>query len=132
MWIAEFSQAAGLNVATVRFYVRTGLLRPKLDSAGGSRPYMHFSQRDLRLVAAIRAGQALGMSLAEIKSLMDARRAGGTGKGKMLQTLTAQREKLGRRVTELEALIQFVDAKIQWLRSDSFGPPPEPPSIGPK
>lgn len=116
MWIGEFSEVAGLSVGTVRFYVRTGLLHPKVGAAGGSRPYLDFSPRDLRLVAAIRAGQALGMSLDEIKSLVDERRAGG-GQGKMLQAMTVQRERLGRRAAEVEALIRFVDAKISWLRA---------------
>ena len=38
MWIAEFSEAAGLSVATVRFYVRQGLLTPGAGVAGGARP----------------------------------------------------------------------------------------------
>lgn len=92
MWIGEFSQAAGLNVATVRFYVRSGLLHPRLGSVGGSRPYMEFSQKDLRTLNAIRAGQAMGMSLAEIKLLASERRVGG--KQQMLQAMTAQRDKL--------------------------------------
>ncbi|MDB6002562.1 MAG: MerR family transcriptional regulator [Rhizobacter sp.] len=127
MWIKEFSQAAGLSVGTVRFYVRSGLLHPRLGTAGGSRPYLEFSEKDLRLIAAIKAGQALGMSLTEIKSLVDERRAGGAGRTRMLQTMTAHRQKLSQRATELEALIRFVDAKILWLRGGSSGPMPEPP-----
>lgn len=129
MWIGEFSEAAGLPVGTVRFYVRSGLLHPRLGAAGGSRPYLEFSARDLRLVASIRAGQALGLSLTEIRSLMDERRAGG-GSAKMLQTLTLQREKLRQRAAELEALIDFVDAKIGWLQAGRAGPVPEPPAMG--
>jgi len=126
MWIGEFSAAAGLPVGTVRFYVRSGLLHPRLGAAGGSRPYLEFSARDLRLVASIRAGQALGLSLTEIRSLMDERRVGG-GSAKMLRTMVAQREKLRRRAAELEALIGFVDAKIAWLQTGRAGPVPEPP-----
>jgi MerR family Zn(II)-responsive transcriptional regulator of zntA len=129
MWIGEFSAAAGLGVATVRFYVKSGLLHPKLGATGGSRPYMYFSPKDLRLVAAIRTGQAMGMSLVEIKALVDERRAAGPGRKKMLQTMTAHREKLGQRVAELEALIQFVDAKIVWLQAGSVGPVPEPQKL---
>lgn len=128
MWIGEFSEAAGLPVGTVRFYVRSGLLHPRLGSAGGSRPYLEFAPRDLRLVASIRAGQALGMSLTEIKALVDERRA-GAGSSKMLRTLTAQRGRLRQRATELEALIHFVDAKIAWLQGGRAGPVPEPPAM---
>ena len=101
MWIGEFSQAAGLNLATVRFYVRSGLLHPRPGSVGGSRPYMEFSQKDLRTLNSIRAGQALGMSLAEIKLLASERRAGG--KQRMLQAMIAQRDKLARQAADRAA-----------------------------
>ncbi|MFL9945863.1 MerR family transcriptional regulator [Paraburkholderia agricolaris] len=127
MWIGEFAKRTGLSVSTVRFYVRTGLLFPKVDSAGGSRPYMRFSEQDLRLAAAIRAGQTLGLSLTEVKSLIDGRRAGKAGDEKMLQMLVAQRKLLGHRVRDLNALIRFVDAKIIWLHAGKAGPAPEPP-----
>jgi DNA-binding transcriptional MerR regulator len=128
MWIAEFSEAAGLNVATVRFYVRQGLLAPGSGVAGGARPYLEFSPRDLRIVAAIRAGQAMGMSLAEIKLLVTERRAGG--RNAMLKAMQAQRDKLGRQAKELAAMVRFIDAKILWLRDGASGVPPEPPKVG--
>ncbi|WP_081502630.1 helix-turn-helix domain-containing protein [Variovorax sp. CF313] len=127
MWIKEFSESAGLPVATVRFYVKSKLLHPKLGTAGGSRPYMEFSEKDLWLTAAIKAGQALGISLAEIKSLIDERRGGDRTKAKLLQTMISHRQRLSQRATEVAALIQFVDAKISWLRGGSSGPMPEPP-----
>jgi MerR family Zn(II)-responsive transcriptional regulator of zntA len=127
MWIKQFSETAGLPIGTVRFYVRSGLLHPKVGVVGGSRPYMTFSERDVRLIAAIRAGQTLGMSLIEIKSLVDERLAGDKGKAKMLHAMTSRREKLAQQATELAALIGFVDAKISWLRGGSVGPMPDPP-----
>ncbi|WP_073468704.1 MerR family transcriptional regulator [Rhizobacter sp. OV335] len=123
MWIGEFSERAGLNVATVRFYVRSGLLHPRQGSVGGARPYMEFSEKDLRNLGAIRAGQAMGMSLSEIKLLVSERRAGG--RDRMLQAMLAQQEKLNERAEELSAMQKFVDAKISWLRGGAIGAPPE-------
>lgn len=123
MWIGEFSEKAGLSVATVRFYVRSGLLHPRKVSSSGARPYMAFSDKDIGVVRAIRAGQALGMSLVEIKLLAHERRAGG--KDRMLQAMIAQRDRLDRRANEIAALQKFVDAKIRWLRGGALGTPPE-------
>ena len=125
MWIGEFSRVAGLSVATIRFYVRSGLLHPKPGSVGGSRPYLEFSPKDLRTLTAIRAGQAIGLSLADIKLLAKERRAGV--QHQMLQALMAQRDKLQAQAQDLEALRQFVDAKINWLRCGAAGSPPELP-----
>ena len=128
MWIGEFANAAGLNVATVRFYVRSGLLQPRQGSVGGTRPYMEFSEKDLRTLSAIRAGQAMGMSLAEIKRLSASVRAGG--RERMLQAMIVQRDRLGDRAKEVSAMLQFVDAKIRWLRRGGIGKPPEPSAAG--
>lgn len=127
MWIGQFASAARLSTPTVRFYVRKGLLRPKTGSAGGSRPYLEFSAADLRRVDAIRMGQAMGLSLAQIKVLIDERRSGS--RSRMLETMTSQRTMLRQRAAEIASLARFVDQKIQWLSDGCKGPPPEPPVV---
>jgi MerR family regulatory protein len=47
MWISDFSRKAGLSRETVRFYVRLGLLHPKITLQGGTNPYQQFGQEDL-------------------------------------------------------------------------------------
>jgi DNA-binding transcriptional MerR regulator len=69
----------------------------------------------------------MGMSLTEIKSLVDERRAGRNGHAKMLVMMEAHRDQLVQRSTDLKKLIKFVDAKIAWLRAGAQGPMPEPP-----
>ncbi len=123
MWIAEFSRRAGLRVTTVRHYVREGLLAPGSGRAGGSRPYLEFTEADLRLVAAIRAGQSLGLSLEEIGQLV-ARRRSGRGDAGLLKAMLRQRHKLRLRADELESMLSFLDRKIAWLEAGAVGPPP--------
>ncbi|MBX3622124.1 MAG: MerR family transcriptional regulator [Rhizobacter sp.] len=123
MWIAEFARRAGVKQTTVRHYLREGLLSPRTGQAGGSRPYLEFTEADLRLLASIQAGQALGLSLDEIKMLIGARRSGG-GHARMLKVMTAQREKLRRRARDLQAMLSFLDRKIAWLESGAKGAPP--------
>lgn len=123
MWIAEFSQRAGLSTTTVRHYVREGLLVPQEGLAGGSRPYAVFTQADLRLVGAIRSGQSLGLSLKEIRQLIAERRSGG-GRRTLLKTMISQREKLRLRAIELQSMLSFLDRKIEWLEAGANGAPP--------
>lgn len=123
MWIAEFAQRAGVKATTVRHYLREGLLAPRTGLAGGSRPYLEFTDADLRLLSAIQAGQALGLSLQEIKLLIDERRSGG-GSARTIKALSAQREKLRGRAVELQAMLAFLDRKIAWLEAGAKGPPP--------
>ncbi|MDI3384529.1 MerR family transcriptional regulator [Xenophilus aerolatus] len=123
MWIAEFARRGGVKPTTVRHYVREGLLTPATGLAGGSRPYLEFTEADLRLLGAIRAGQSLGMPLSEIAMLIAGRRS-GDGKAKLLKALLAQREELRRRSKELRTMLSYLDRKIAWLQSGAKGPAP--------
>ena len=123
MWIAEFARRAGVKPTTVRHYLREGLISPRTGLAGGSRPYLEFTEADLRRLSAIQAGQALGLSLPEIKLLIGERRS-GSGHARMLKALTAQRDTLRGRALELQAMLAFLDRKIAWLEAGAKGPPP--------
>lgn len=130
MWIAEFARRSGVKTTTVRHYVREGLLLPRTGLAGGSRPYLEFTESDLRLVSAIRAGQALGLSLEEIRQLIAARRSGG-GNQKLLKAMLEQRKKLRLRAVELKSMLSFLDRKIAWLDGGAKGPVPVHAGIPP-
>jgi MerR family mercuric resistance operon transcriptional regulator len=67
MRIGEVARGALVNVQTVRFYERRGLLAKPRRLASGYRDYpAEASQR----VAAIKRAQKLGFTLAEIQELM--------------------------------------------------------------
>lgn len=123
MWIAEFASRGGVKTMTVRHYVREGLLAPKAGLSGGSRPDLEFTEADLKLLTAIQTGQALGMSLQQIRTLIADRRSGGGGT-RMLKVLGQHREELQRRAVELQALLSFLDRKIAWIEEGCSGPVP--------
>jgi MerR family copper efflux transcriptional regulator len=68
MRIGELARLAEVNVQTIRFYEREGLLRAPNRSAAGYRCY---SLRDLRVVQNIRALQAVGFTLKDIVDLAE-------------------------------------------------------------
>lgn len=65
--IGALAQAAGVNVETVRFYQRKGLLREPGRPQGGIRRY---AQADLARIGFIKAAQRLGFSLDEVAELL--------------------------------------------------------------
>jgi len=67
MTIGKFAEVAGVNVETVRYYQRVGLLDE--PAAHGSR-YRRYSQQELRRLRFIKRAQSLGFTLAEIGSLL--------------------------------------------------------------
>lgn len=69
MKTSEFAHRAGVNVQTLRFYERRGLLAPPERSLGGHRDY---SDHDLTVVRAIKSAQRLGFTLSEAEGLIRA------------------------------------------------------------
>jgi MerR family mercuric resistance operon transcriptional regulator len=67
MTIGRLAKEAGVNVETVRYYQRRGLLDEPPKPTGGHRRY---SPAVLRRIAFIRRAQGLGFSLAEVQSLL--------------------------------------------------------------
>ena len=65
--IGKLAKAAGVNVETVRFYEREGLIARPLKRGTGWRQYDNDALRTIRF---IKRAQALGFSLAEIRQLL--------------------------------------------------------------
>jgi DNA-binding transcriptional MerR regulator len=70
MTIGELARAAGVNVQTVRYYERRGLLEEPPRRASGYREY---PESDLARLGFIRRAQGLGFTLAEIGDLLSLR-----------------------------------------------------------
>lgn len=65
--IGKLAQAAGVNVETIRYYQRRGLLHTPAKGLRGQRRYPADTARRLRF---IKRAQALGFTLAEIGELL--------------------------------------------------------------
>ncbi|HZR35609.1 MAG TPA: MerR family DNA-binding protein [Nevskia sp.] len=65
--IGRLAKAAGVNIDTVRFYERQGLLQPAPRTPGGYRVY---GPADTRRLQFIRRAKALGFSLEDIGELL--------------------------------------------------------------
>ena len=65
--ISGLAQAAGVNVETIRFYQRRGLLCEPDKPLGGIRRY---AQPDVARVLFVKAAQRLGFTLGEIAQLL--------------------------------------------------------------
>jgi MerR family Zn(II)-responsive transcriptional regulator of zntA len=66
----DLARATGNTVRTIRFYEEEGLLKPAVVSDGGHRRYTENDLERLRLITDLRE---LGLSLLEIRSILDLR-----------------------------------------------------------
>lgn len=109
MRTSEVAAAAGVNLQTLRYYERRGLLDEPDRTLGGHRLYPAEAVTTLRV---IKAAQRLGFTLAEISELLDtARHRHARGAGAGLQTRA--REKL----TDVEAKLADLTVIAETLRA---------------
>jgi len=65
--ISQLARAAGVPTTTIRYYERIGLMQPENRSAANYRLY---SEESLRRLKFIRAAQAIGFTLDDVKALL--------------------------------------------------------------
>lgn len=97
MTVGQLAKRTGLRPSALRFYEEQGLLPPTAHSEGGYRLYDAAAEERLRFL--LRA-QRLGFSLADIRTLLAARRAGG-GDEALAQLAEARYVALERQLTPL-------------------------------
>ncbi|HWP60831.1 MAG TPA: heavy metal-responsive transcriptional regulator [Candidatus Acidoferrales bacterium] len=66
--IGKVAQRVGVRPSAIRYYERRGLLRPMFRGANGYRTY---SDEAIRLLLFLKRAQALGITLKEIKPLLE-------------------------------------------------------------
>lgn len=107
MWISEAAEAAGVNVETVRYYERRGLLAQPRRPADG---YRHYSNETVQVVRFIKQAQDLGFTLEEIDELIRLR--GTTARGRERARAAAE-----RKLSDLERkMAQLRDMQTTLLR----------------
>jgi DNA-binding transcriptional MerR regulator len=67
MNVSELAKEAGISAHVVRFYARTGLLKPGRNPSNG---YKVFGQNEMKRLRFIRMAQCLGYSLGEIAEML--------------------------------------------------------------
>jgi MerR family transcriptional regulator, copper efflux regulator len=99
MRIGELARRAGVNVQTVRYYERRGLLH---DPRGRGDGYREYTEATIARLRFIRRAQELGFTLAEIDELLTLRLDPGT-------TADEVRSRAEAKIAEVEAKIRDLE-----------------------
>jgi len=107
--IGAFAKAAEVNVETIRFYQRKGLLREPDKPYGGIRRY---DESHVMRVRFVKSAQRLGFSLDEIAELLKLQDGAGCEEASLLaeRKLADVQEKLANLVRMETALSELVRA----------------------
>ena len=101
MRIGELADRSGVTAKTVRYYEDIGLVDAPLRTPSGYRDY---EPSALERLAFIRAAQAIGLTLGEIRSIIALRNDGQTPCGHVLDLLRHRVAELDSRIAELRSL----------------------------
>ncbi len=106
--IGRLAEVAGVNIETIRYYQRRGLLDEPLKPLGGHRRYAPEQAKRVRF---IKRAQALGFTLDEVGALLslDAARACGETRALAVRKL----DLIDRKMTDLSAMRQALGSLAQ-------------------
>ena len=112
--VGAAASAAGVNVQTLHYYERRGLIQSPGRSPAGYREY---GLRTVRRVRSIKRAQGLGFTLGEIRELMDLVEAGRP----VSEVAELARAKLEAIDEKIEALVRMRDALRETMETCRCG-----------
>ena len=101
MRIGEAAEQAGVNVQTLRYYERRGLLRRAPRRTSG---YREFTDETVRVVRFVKRAQDLGFTLDEIEELLRLRHDKRRDRGRVRAVAGQRVRDIERRIAELQAM----------------------------
>ena len=110
--ISKVAQQSGMSVPNIRFYEAQGIIpAPRRTEAG----YRLYAPNDIRRLSLARRARLLGLSLPEVKNLVDRAFSSecGTYAQEILQLVSGQRARIDEQIAELLALRSELDTLEQ-------------------
>ena len=98
---SELARQAGVNIETLRFYEKKGLLPPPPRRSTGYRAY---PEESVRLLRFIKRAQELGFTLAEIRELLTLRVHPGTTSADVRARADSKLADVREKIRDLKAI----------------------------
>jgi DNA-binding transcriptional MerR regulator len=111
--IGQLAKRVGLRSSALRYYEEQGLLRPDGRTEGGYRFYAESAEKTLQL---IKRAQRLGLSLEDIKQLLQGYQADNLSDEAIISIVEARALVLERQLTELLVQQHELDLFLQDMR----------------
>lgn len=97
----QVAKAVGVNIQTIRFYEREGILAPPRRSRSGYRQY---TEETVRVLSFIKRAQELGFTLKEARELLKLRSAGPKQREGARKAAESKVADIDQRIRDLAAI----------------------------
>ena len=104
--IGDLASQGDVNLETVRYYERQGLMRPPQRTSAGHRAY---ASQDLLRPRFIKRSQALGSTLAEIKELLALKAASKKPCIDVVHQIEAKAREVKAKIAHLQAIHRVLE-----------------------
>lgn len=118
--VTELARRADVTPATIRYYSRVGLLDPVRNGDNG---YRCFSRADLRRLVFIRQAQLLGLTIGDIKSVLETRTNGEVQCSQVESLVKQHRAGIRDRIADLQATETLITRALGFWAQMGDSPP---------
>ncbi|MGE0624774.1 MAG: MerR family transcriptional regulator [Pseudomonadales bacterium] len=108
--VAELAARAGVTPATIRYYARISLLNPNREPDNG---YRRFSSDDLHRVEFIRRAQGLGLTIGDIREILDTVSHGKVPCHQVRELVQSRLHSIRDRIAELQETEVRIEHALQ-------------------
>ena len=115
MRIGEVAAKAGVNIQTLRYYERRGLLKEPERRPSGYREYRADT---VRLIRFVKRAQEIGFTLAEIEELLRLREDHSSSCAEVRSAAIAKIEDINRKIQSLQAMKRALRILVSSCRSN--------------
>ena len=113
--IGEVAGRAGVNIQTLRYYERRGLLKAPMRTASGYREY---PSETVRLIRFIKRAQDLGFTLKEIKGLLALRMDASATKAEVRRQAQVKVADIESRIADLQRMRDVLQKLVRRCHGD--------------
>ena len=115
----ELARRAGVNIETIRYYERSGMLAASERRSSG---YRVFTENDVKRLQFIRSAKALGFTLREIRELMRMIEDSSTQCHDMKDVAIEKVAEVDRKIAELNEIRQQLQSLVDRKCAESIHP----------
>ena len=114
--IGQLAKAAGVNLETIRYYERIGLIAKPARTSGGQRSY---SSADARHMAFVRRARDLGFSIDDIRALLKLAAPGKRSCADVQSIASAHLTSVQTKLADLARLEKILAATVDRCSGDA-------------